>query len=110
MEANSETYYQNEPGQNFTSDTHLKEGNWFKVPNYSIHKCDWKDTGGAGITVLTGRNITHQAFYCIEVTLGVVSVNIELCYIGIVSMTATYKSSTRLRLKLRSFNVWRVKL
>jgi hypothetical protein len=35
------------------------------------------------MTVLTGRNITHQALYCIEVTLEVVCVNIELCYIGI---------------------------
>jgi hypothetical protein len=44
------------------------------------------------MTVLTGRNITHQAPYRIEVTLVVVCVNIELCYVGIVSITATYKS------------------
>jgi hypothetical protein len=44
------------------------------------------------MSVLTGRSITHQALYCIEVTLEDVCVNRELCYIGVVSMTATYKS------------------
>jgi hypothetical protein len=100
MEANSETYCQYEPGQNFTSCTHLKEGNRFKVPNYSVHRCDRKDTGGEGVAVLTGRNITHQALYFIEVTLEAVCVNIELCYIGIVNMTATYKSFDKVMPKI----------
>jgi hypothetical protein len=55
------------------------------------------------MTVLTGRNITHQAPYCIELTLEVVCVNRELCYIVIVSMTATYKSFDKVMPKLRGF-------
>jgi hypothetical protein len=43
------------------------------------------------MTFLTERNNTHQALYCIEVTLEVIWVNGELSYVEIVSMTATYK-------------------
>jgi exonuclease III len=83
------------------SETHLKEGNRFRVPNYFVYRCDRKDTGGGGVAVLIKRNITHQALYFFDlVSLEAVGVNIELCHNGKVDIIAAYKSPDKVMHKV----------